>query len=82
MVRLFVSLIVGEFYSCNELFRLFVSFFVMVIKRSLRNKHGDGNGNGKKARGLNKRKNNNFARASRSFVHFFAVFARPQREIS
>ena len=41
MVRLFVSLIVAEFYSCNELFRLFVSFFVMLIKRSLRNKHGE-----------------------------------------
>ena len=33
MVRLFVSLIVAGFYSCNDLFRLFVSFFVMLIKR-------------------------------------------------
>ena len=33
MVRLFVSLIVAGFYSCNDLFRLFVSFFVVLIKR-------------------------------------------------
>ena len=39
----------------------------------------DGDGNGKKAKGLDKQ-NNNFARASRFFVHFFAVAARLQRE--
>ena len=43
---------------------------------SLRN---DGNENGKKAIGLDKQ-NNNFARASRFFVHFSAVVARLQRE--
>ena len=40
---------------------------------------GDGNENGKKALGLDKQ-NNNFARASRFFVHLIAVFAGLQRE--
>ena len=39
---------------------------------SLRNDDGDGNENGKKAAGLHKQ-NNNFARASRFFVHLSAV---------
>ena len=46
---------------------------------SLSNDDGDVNENGKK----NKRfrlTNNNSASASRFFVHFFAVTARPQRE--
>ena len=45
---------------------------------SLSNDDGDsdGNENGKKVIGLD----NNFARASRFFVHFFAVAARLQRE--
>ena len=46
---------------------------------SLSNDDGDGNENGKKAIGLD-RQNNNFARASRVFLHFFAVAARLQRE--
>ena len=46
---------------------------------SLSNDDGDGNENGKKAIGLDWQ-NNNFARASRFFVHFFAVVARLQRE--
>ena len=45
--------------------------------------HDDGDGgdndNGKKAIGLDSQ-NNNFARASRFFVHFFAVVAWQQRE--
>ena len=45
---------------------------------SLRN-DDDGNENGKKKIGLDKQ-NNNFARASRFFVHFSAVVARLQRE--
>ena len=40
---------------------------------------GDGNENGKKAKGLDWQ-NNNFALALRFFVHFFAVAARLQRE--
>ena len=40
---------------------------------------GDGNENGKKAIGLDK-ENNNFARASRFFAHFFAVVAPLRRE--
>ena len=40
---------------------------------------GDGNENGKKAIGLDWQ-NNNFARASLFFVHFFAVVARLRRE--
>ena len=46
---------------------------------SLSNDDGDGNENGKEAKGLDKQ-NNNFARASRFFVQFFAVAARLQRE--
>ena len=46
---------------------------------SLSNDEGDGNENGKKAKGLDWQ-NNNFARASCLFVHFFAVAARLQRE--
>ena len=42
---------------------------------SLSNDDGDGNENGQKAIGSDKQ-NNNFARASRFFVHFFAVVAR------
>ena len=41
---------------------------------SLSNYNGDGNENGKKAIGLDWQ-NDSFARASRSFVHFFAVTA-------
>ena len=53
------------------------------LKESLGNDDGNGTGNenGKKAIGLDWQ-NNNFARASRFFVHFFAVVARPQREIA
>jgi len=50
-----------------------------TLKRSLSKDDGDGNENGKKAIGLDKQ-NNNFARASRLFVHFSAVVARLQRE--
>ena len=39
---------------------------------SLSNNDGDGNENGKRAIGLYEQ-NNNFARASRFFVHFLAV---------
>ena len=46
---------------------------------TMSNDDGDGNENGKKAKGLDWQ-NNNFARASRFFVHFFAVAARLQRE--
>ena len=48
---------------------------------SLSNDDGDGNENGKKAKGLDK-ENNNFARASRFFVHFLAVVARRLRRES
>ena len=45
----------------------------------LSNDDDDGSEKGKKAIGLDWQ-NNNFARASRFFVHFFAVAARLQRE--
>ena len=51
----------------------------MWIWESLRDHDGDGNEYGKKAIDLDKQ-NNNFARASRFFVHFSAVVARLQRE--
>ena len=50
-----------------------------VQSESLSNDDGDGNENGKKPVGLDWQ-NNNFARASRSFEHFFAVVARLQLE--
>ena len=52
-----------------------------LLLGSLSNDDCDGNENGKKAIGLDKQ-NNNFARASRFYVHFFAVIARLQRESS
>ena len=59
-----------------------VHLFAVVCtttKGSLSNDDGDGNENGKKTTGLDKQ-NNNFARASRFFVHFLTVVARLQRE--
>ena len=55
------------------------SWVYALTLESLRNDDGDVNENGIKAIGLDK-KNNNFARASRFFVHFSAVTARLQRE--
>ena len=49
------------------------------ILRSLSKHDVDSNKNGKRAIGLDKQ-NNDFARASRSFVNFSAVVARLQRE--
>ena len=46
---------------------------------SLSNEDGDGNESGNKPIGLDWQ-NNNFARVSRFFVHFFAVVARLRRE--
>ena len=51
-----------------------------MIREFARNDDGEGNENGKKAIGLNTQSNDNFARASRFFAHFSAVFARLQRE--
>ena len=47
--------------------------------RTLRSNDADGNENVKKNNWFNKQKNN-FARASRFFVHFFPVFALLRRE--
>ena len=49
--------------------------FIPLDTMELRNDDGDGNDNDKKAIGLDK-PNNNFARASRFFVHFSTVVAR------
>ena len=46
---------------------------------TLRSNDADGNKNVKKTNRFNKQ-NNNFARALRFFVHFFARFARLRRE--
>ena len=56
---------------------------VLFLARTLSNDNDDGGGkeNGKKAIGLDWQ-NNNFARAARFFVHFFAVTARLRRETS
>ena len=53
--------------------------FLILSLGSLSNDDGDGNENGIKAIGSDWQ-NNNFARASRFFVYFFAVNARLQRE--
>ena len=52
---------------------------MMLLIGNLSNDDGDVNENGNNAIGLDWQ-NNNFARASRFFVHFFAVVARLQRE--
>ena len=49
---------------------LVTSLRVVSLVGSLRNDDDEGNENGKKATGLDKQ-NNNFARASRFFVHFW-----------
>ena len=46
---------------------------------SFSNEDGDGNEDVKKAIGLFMQ-NNNFARVTRFFEHFFTVLARPRRE--
>ena len=53
----------------------------MCSEGSLSNDDGDVNDNGKKSIGFDWQ-NNNFARASRFFVHFLAAVARLQRENS
>ena len=65
--------------SSGELLKWSVSGNVLMLG-SLSNDDGDVNENGKKAIGLDKQ-NNNFARASRFFVHFFVVTARLRREM-
>ena len=61
-----------------SLFNVLPSGMFRVL-RSLSNDDGDVNEHVKKAIGLDRQKNN-FARASRFFVHFFAVVARLPRE--
>ena len=53
--------------------RLIGPSYRYLLLESLSNDDGDGNENSKKA-------NNNFARASRFYVHFFVVIARLHRE--
>ena len=50
----------------------------MTVGSFKSNDNGDGTENGKKTLGLDWQ-NSNFAGASRFFVHFLAVVARPQR---
>ena len=58
-----------------------VSITLVPKLGSLSNDDGDGNENDKKAIDLDWQ-NNNFTRASRFFVHFFAVTARLRRGTS
>ena len=51
----------------------------LVNASLISNEDGDGNENGKKNNRFDQQ-NNNFARDSRIFVHFFAVVSRLQRE--
>ena len=63
-------------WSASSNFLLIDSFNVFKI-RSLSNDDGNVNENGKKKKTIVLDwQNNNFARASRVFVHFFAVTAR------
>ena len=57
-----------------------VATIAVNIIRRLGNDDGDGNKNGKKAIGLLRTENNNFARASLFFEDFFVVAVRLQRE--
>ena len=50
-----------------------------LLSRDFKIQRRDGNENVKKSNRFNKQ-NNNFARASRFFLHFVAVFARLRRE--
>ena len=54
---------------------------MLILGGRLSNDDGDGEEKDKKAIAL-VWQNNNFARASRFFVHFFAVVARLRRETS
>ena len=54
---------------------------VIQILGNLSNDNGDVYENGKKAIGSDWQ-NNNFARASHLFIHFFSVAARQRREIA
>ena len=65
-----VSRLVLSCFSYREMYQLI---------GSLSNNDGDGHEDWKKAIGLDQQ-NDNFARASRFFAHFFAVTARLQRE--
>ena len=67
------SILVG--FSCLKITLPAVALSI----RELMHDDGDGNGNGKKATALDK-ENNNFARASHFFAHFFAVVSRLRRE--
>ena len=82
-------------YRCRYFGNVFVLFSVAVTvsthlrvvcghfccPMSLGSLRDDDNENGKTSTGLaHDQQNNNFARASRFFVHFFAVVARLQRE--
>ena len=69
---------VPEDFSVHQHGRCFVLFSGTLVG-SLSNDDSDGNEDDKKARGLDWQ-NNNFVRASRCFVHFFAVVARLRRE--
>jgi len=66
-------------FFLRKLFTPSSSLLRTVIVGSLSNDDGDANENGKKTIVLDWQ-NNNFARASRFFVHFFAVTARLRRE--
>ena len=51
---------------------------VLFLKRRLRNHHDNGNENVKKH--LLNEKNNSYALAGRSFIHFFNITSRLRRE--
>ena len=76
--------IVKILYNNRAYYSLYtaVSLSLWFQERSWSNDDGNGNENYNKLIGLDWQNNffNNFARASRFFVHFFTVVARLQRE--
>ena len=60
--------------ACSQFMRPYSSI------GTLRSNEADGDENVKKTKGLISKTDNNFARASRFFVHFSPVFARLRRE--
>ena len=55
---------------------------LIMITGTLRNYDSDGNENVKKKNNRFNEQNNNFARVSRFFVHFFVIPAQLRREIA
>ena len=75
--------IVKIWYNNRAYYSLYTAVSLsLILRKELSNDDGNGNKNDNKLIGLDWQNNffNNFARASRFFVHFFTVVARLERE--